>query len=145
MKRLRKFLRLSSSDRYLFVNTLFLLSFVRLGLWLLPFQKLRNLLANITSTSAVPNDAIPIHKIIWAVESASRYMPGVKCLARALVTQMLLSQYGYPHDLRIGVAKGATGHLEAHAWVESQGKVVMGRLTNLSRYMPLPSLEREGL
>jgi hypothetical protein len=69
-------------------------------------------------------------------------MPGgAKCLARALTTQVLLNRQGYLPDLRIGVAKATAGQLEAHAWIEYQGQVVMGHLNDLARYLPLPSLE----
>jgi hypothetical protein len=83
-----------------------------------------------------------VRKIIWAVEISSRWMPGgAKCLARALTTQVLLNQCGYTPNLRIGVAKSVNGTLEAHAWIEYQGHVVMGNLRDLSRFIPLPSLE----
>jgi len=88
-----------------------------------------------------PAEKTSVDKVIWAVSVASHYMPGgVKCLARALATQILLHWHGYPADLQIGVAKGEAGQLEAHAWVESQGQIVMGYLSNLSRFTPLPAL-----
>jgi hypothetical protein len=48
--------------------------------------------------------------------------------------QILLQQQGYPASLQIGVAKGRDGQLEAHAWVESQGQVVIGNLENLAHF-----------
>src|SRR5437867_11533874 len=45
---LRKFLRLSANDRRLLVSAALLLGAIRLGLWLLPFQTLRQLLAKMT-------------------------------------------------------------------------------------------------
>lgn len=84
---------------------------------------------------------VSVCKIAWAVNAVSRYMPGVKCLARALTTQVLMSRYGHSCELRIGVAKGEKGTLEAHAWIEHQGRVVMGYLADLSRFIPLPSLQ----
>ncbi len=48
---------------------------------------------------------------------------------------------GYPVELRIGVVKTNQGGLEAHAWVESGGRLVVGDLTQgLSTYAPLPPL-----
>ncbi|NEQ84407.1 MAG: lasso peptide biosynthesis B2 protein, partial [Moorea sp. SIO2I5] len=64
----------------------------------------------------------------------------VKCLARALTSYTLMVQYGYVPQLRIGVAKGESGQLEAHAWVENQGLVVIGQLPDLTRFKTLPSL-----
>ena len=145
MKRLCKFLNLKPSDRQVLVSTVFLLEAIRLGLWLLPFQTLRRFLASIVQQTAELHETtqVSINKVVWAVTVASRYIPGVKCLARALATQVLLTQRGYVSDLRIGVAKDGQGQVEAHAWVESQGRIVIGGLADLSRYTPLPPLEGE--
>ena len=59
------------------------------------------------------------------------------CLVKALTTQLLLNRFGYPHQLRIGVAKGATSGIEAHAWIECEGKVLMGAAYDLNRFKPL--------
>lgn len=146
MQRLRKFLQINQRDRRLLVNTALLLGTIRLGLWLLPFQTLRQLLARMTQITTElqkPNHA-SIGRVVWAVEVVSRYMPGgVKCLARALSTQVLLGRRGHLAELRIGVAKSERGQLEAHAWVESQGRIVIGGLKDLARYTPLSTLEEE--
>ncbi|NEO22845.1 MAG: lasso peptide biosynthesis B2 protein [Moorea sp. SIO4G2] len=144
MKQLRKFLRLTSRERQLVINTFILLGLIRLGLWLLPFQTLRRLIAKISQPSlqAQGVNQTNLSKIVGAVNLSSRYMPGgVKCLARALTTQVLMSRCGYSPQLRIGVAKGEGGKLEAHAWVENQGQVVIGYLRDLSRFTPLPSFK----
>lgn len=146
MKRLGKFLHLPKRDRKLLASTVLLLGAIKLGLLVLPFQTLRRLLARMTLvTSQLPKThRADLSKVVWAVEVASRYMPGgVKCLARALATQALLAKRGYPAHLRIGVAKSEEGQLEAHAWVESQGKIVIGSLADLARYTPLPPLKAE--
>jgi Transglutaminase-like superfamily len=141
--RLFKFFRFGAGDRQLLVMSLILLAAMRLGLWLMPFRTLLKLLAKISQPSdrLQVTNPVSVRKIAWAVNAVSRYMPGVKCLARALTTQVLMNRYGHSSELRIGVAKGETGILEAHAWIEYQGLVVIGNLTDLSRFMPLPSLE----
>lgn len=144
MQRLHKFLRLSSIDRQLLINAAVLLTAIRLGLWLLPFETLQRLLARMIQTPSKLDSIyrVSIDKVAWAVSVASRYMPGkVKCLARALATQILLGQVGHHAQVRIGVAKSEAGLLEAHAWVESQGRVVIGNLKDLGRFTPLPNLE----
>jgi hypothetical protein len=141
MRRLRKFLRLTSCDRHLLITAALLMSAIRLGLWLLPFRVLRQVVKSLTAVRPAPQQ-ISINQVVWAVEVASGYMPGgVKCLARALTTQILLSRRGYSTELRIGVAKNQQGQLEAHAWVESQGSVIIGELADLTRFTPLPNLE----
>lgn len=140
MGQLRKFLGLSAGDRYFLIETLILLAGIRLGLWLLRFGTLLKLLNKISQPRQISR-RISISKIVWAVNAATRYVPGAKCLARALATQVLMNRYGYSPELRIGVTKNQTGKLEAHAWIEYQGLVIIGNLQDLSRYMPLPSLE----
>ncbi|WP_026733938.1 lasso peptide biosynthesis B2 protein [Fischerella sp. PCC 9605] len=143
MRRLHKLLRLGAGERNLLVTTLILLGGVRLGLWLLPFRNLLKLLEKISQPSRrshSPNQ-VTLSKIIWAVNAVTRCMPGVKCLARALTTHVIMNQYGYASQLRIGVAKTELGKLEAHAWIEHQGRVVIGNLSDLYRFIPLPSLE----
>lgn len=140
MKRLRRLLSLTQDDRRLFGVAVALLAAIRLGLWLLPFRMVLQLLDHI-SQPAGPT-SVTVGRIVWAVEAASRSMPGeVKCLARALTTQVLMSRCGYLAQLRIGVAKDEQGTLQAHAWIEHQGKVAIGQLADLSRYVPLPSIE----
>ncbi len=148
MKQLLKFLHLSSGDRKLLLKTFILLGLVRLGLWLLPFTTLRRVLVSISRVKSSQQEVNQreVAKVIWAVNQSGRYMPGgVKCLARALTTQVLMSRRGYLSELRIGVAKSETGQLEAHAWIESQGQVLIGHLRDLSRFTLLPSWEGQKL
>lgn len=140
MKPLRNFLRLSPQQRGLFLKTFVLLTKVRLGLRFFSFQDLRQRLSQPTG---LPQDVhgVKLGQIIWAVNISSRYMPGgAKCLAKALTTQTLMQTYGYPPELKIGVAKSDAGAFQAHAWIEYQGNVVMGQLDDLDIYTPLPSL-----
>ncbi|MBW4477282.1 MAG: lasso peptide biosynthesis B2 protein [Tolypothrix brevis GSE-NOS-MK-07-07A] len=136
-----KFFRMGASDRQLLIMTLIILATIRLGLWLIPFHTLLKVLAKISRDRLKVTNPVSVRKISCSVNAVSRYMPGVKCLARALTTQVLMSRYGHSCELRIGVAKGEKGTLEAHAWVEYQGLIVIGNLTDLSRFMPLPSLQ----
>ncbi|MCP2732620.1 lasso peptide biosynthesis B2 protein [Limnofasciculus baicalensis] len=142
MKQLLNFLQMTWCNRKILITAFILLGLVRLGLWLLPFQRLQRLLVQIGNihSHSQNNNQTSINKIIWAVETSSRYMPGVKCLARALTTQTLMSRYGHSSELRIGVAKGESGKLEAHAWIESQGKVIIGYLAELSRFVPMEAV-----
>ena len=82
-----------------------------------------------------------VRQVIWAVERSTSLMPwGAKCLAKALTTQVLLARRGCDCDFKIGVAKTEGDKLEAHAWIEKEGQVIMGRLPDLERFTPLPSL-----
>lgn len=140
MKRLRKFGSLPPADRRLLIESALLLVAIRLGLWLLPFQTLRRLLAKVTQSPLELRAADQgfIDRVAWAVAVTSRYMPGApSCLPRALMAQALLARRGYPACLRIGVARSKGRQLQAHAWVEIQGRMVIGGLDDLLLYTPL--------
>ena len=134
-----KFVHLSGADRALFVRSLMLVGFARLALWALPFNVVRRFLKR---TAGRENESVPTkEKIRWAISAAKDFIPKGNCLPQALAAESLLIRAGYPVELRIGVAKTKDGGLEAHAWVESGGRLVIGDLTQgLSGYTPLPPL-----
>lgn len=66
--------------------------------------------------------------------------PKSPCLTQAIVVQRLLRKKGYASDLRIGVRKGHGQPLEAHAWVEYRGAVVIGARGLSEEHTRLPSL-----
>lgn len=76
---------------------------------------------------------------IRAVERVGHHLfPRNPCLTEALVVHRLLRRKGYPSLLRIGVRKASQSELEAHAWVESQGVVVIGARGLSEKHVPLP-------
>jgi hypothetical protein len=50
---------------------------------------------------------------------------------------MMLNKYGYPAHIHIGVAKDHTGSFGAHAWLESEGMIVIGGQESTSLFAPL--------
>ena len=125
------------------LRSLALVSVVRLALWILPFRILRGLVERGTPARGGVRtpDFVQIRKIASSVRRASRYVPAASCLTQAMATQVLLSRIGAIGSLRIGVAKGPEGRLDAHAWVESNGRVVIGKKKDLRRYTVLSRLE----
>ena len=144
MTRLHKFFCLSMTDRGLLGRTTVLLWGIRLGLWLLPFQNMRRILARVAHpiSRIYKADQSSPDRIAWAIAVASGYVPKATCLCQAFAVKVLLERQGIPACLYIGVARGEERRLEAHAWVESQGKVVIGG-SRLDHYTPLPALEVE--
>jgi Transglutaminase-like superfamily len=150
MKPLLRFLKLNRSDRGTLLQTYLLLTLIRLGLLLLPFERLWKGLVKLgqpqPSTTVVlktevKNEAQIVRQVIWAVNLSTRFSPGgAKCLARALTTKVLLDRRQCPCEFKIGVAKSEQGKLEAHAWIEVQNQVVMGQVNKLDQYTPMPSL-----
>jgi hypothetical protein len=138
-RRIYKFLHLQTDVKILLFKSFLLLSTIRLGLWILPFQKLRHVLAKRHKISIYPegNDRKQIKNVVWAVTLASRYVPSASCLTQALAVIVLLNGVGHRAQLRIGVAKGTDGKLEAHAWVEMSGEIILGEQGDLSRFSVL--------
>jgi hypothetical protein len=65
--------------------------------------------------------------MVWAVKAAGRAIPGcTNCLVQAIAAEAILVVAGHPCELRIGVAKGESGEFLAHAWVEHEGKMLIG-------------------
>lgn len=129
------------------MRTILLLEVIKLGMRLLPFRTLRRLISLATHAPIQPRcpDHCSVERVVWAVEVASRTIPGVKtCLAQALATQVLLARRGYSTLLHIGVIRGEHEQFQAHAWVVAEGKIVIGG-SELTRYTPLAVLEVEGL
>ena len=142
MRRLHKFLWLASAERLLLIWAIVFLWAIRLGLPLLPLRTMHRLLVRIPrGPTAGKSCSLSAERIVWAVTVASQVVPGSRtCLIRALAVQALLARTGYPGCCHIGVAKGAGGQLEAHAWVESQGRIVIGG-GGLAHYTPLVAFE----
>ena len=143
MKRLHRFFLLAPTERRLLARATLTVAAIRIGLWVLPFRTLRRVLARTAreTCDGPEKNMASIEKVSWAVGMASRIVPRATCLTQALAAQVLLARQGCPATLTIGVAKSQQGQLEAHAWVEIQGRIVIGKLTDLSRFTPLPPLD----
>lgn len=142
MNKLLKLIKVSKSERSLLVSAFVSLNLIRLGLFMLPFSKLLKLIEIINNfLSKERKDKVDIAQILHAVHTSNYYVLGnSKCLAKALTTQTLMKVHGYSSELKIGVAKENGSSLQAHAWVEHRGKVIIGGLPNLATFTPLTSI-----
>jgi hypothetical protein len=115
----------------------------RWGLAWLGYAKLRRWLSGFLQTQrrAAEISSEEVDRIVWAVSTAGRIVLGAKpCLPLAMATQWLLGRRGVLTDLRIGVMRGDSGQLEAHAWVEQDGRILIGETPSLERFERLPAL-----
>jgi Transglutaminase-like superfamily len=126
-RRLDRFRSLPARDRRLFLSAVGLLSVVRLALWLTSFRRVQGAFERATAPRHGAPDPTPgeADRIGWAVGSAARFVPAASCLPQALAAEALLRRRGHPANLRLGVSRTPAG-VEAHAWVESYGRVVVG-------------------
>ncbi len=86
---------------------------------------------------------VSVRQVVWAAVSAGHHSPlGTTCLTTALVAQALLGKYGHEAKLRIGVRRKETGEFTAHAWLEHEGKVIVGGPSEMiAGYSAMPEME----
>ena len=135
-----KFLRLPAWERRLLVRAIVMLGVARVTLKLLPFARVRRLLTP-RPGSPVNAQITPV-AVRWAVGHAQRVIPDATCLPQAVTAEALLTRGGHPVALRIGVTKRDAGtRFEAHAWVESRGRIIVGDLPGgLGEFAHMPPL-----
>lgn len=96
---------------------------------LLPFRRVRGLMEGQGAAPAPPRlSPDDERRLLWAVTAVSqRLLPSRPCLPQALAGQFLLRRRGArPVQLQIGVARNEDGSIEAHAWLEREGQVLLG-------------------
>lgn len=143
MRRLQSFLRLPARERFLYLRTWLLLFRIRLMLWVLPYRRWRQIAAHMIRVENERQlDRPQVNQITRAVRVMSRYVPQASCLTQALAAQTLLANEGQRSQLRVGVTQN-DGKLEAHAWVQIDGRVVIGGRESVVRFSAFPTLELE--
>ena len=141
MKKLLNFFNLPVTEKTLLVESLVLVAFIGLALRIIPFRFLRKILA---ARIAKENgqkfvDWKKVNTIVRAVRSASRFVPFATCLPQALATMFLFKSRGQLSNLKIGVAKDEKKHFKAHAWLEINGRIIIGKLPSHCEYKVLDS------
>jgi hypothetical protein len=138
-------LRRPGSDWKLFLRASVWVWLIRIALWLLPFRKLYNWTIHFRQgrIGDRPLDARSVYKIVWAVSAAARRVPHATCLTQALASQIMLGRRGHRTSLQLGIMKSAAGKIDAHAWLEREGKVLIGLNDTFSQLTRLPPLEEE--
>ena len=123
--------------------TIILVCMVRIALWLLPFRQIKAHIVRLSQATIRYNDTRRRDKkiIVQRVIRASRFIPRATCLTQAIATMILFRHYHYPAMLRIGVGRNHQGEFEAHAWVESDERIMIGgsKTELYKRYALFPS------
>ncbi|MFH1130055.1 MAG: lasso peptide biosynthesis B2 protein [Pseudomonadota bacterium] len=133
---------LFQGDFPLLVQSAALTACFRVGLRVLSLKKIMRLLEEGEKFVPLGRRSFGLQQIISAVLRASHIVPGGKhCLTKALVAQTMLKRNGLESQLRIGVMRSKGDRLDAHAWVECCGRIVVGAEKDLNRYVPLLNWE----
>lgn len=136
MTKFFRHLFLPYQKKKLLIQSFFLLSVVRVGLSIIPFRLLDKWLFYYSAdlSTEKPN-WIVIESVAQSIKKCSRYVPHASCLTQALATRVLLQLRGQDSSLKIGVSKEKK--FIAHAWIEIDGRIVIGKLPRHRRFTVL--------
>jgi len=135
VRNLTKLVKLTHRERLLLLRAFIVLVICRACLFAWSFKRLQRWA---TQRGRGLNS---VDHLTWAIEVASKRLPGATCLCRALALQRLLSRNGHESELRIGVQK-QDGQFDAHAWLLYGEQVVIGA-TQLEKYELLTRWQTE--
>lgn len=128
MKNLHRFFRLSASEKKFLFEVFLTVAFVRLALWILPFNAFKKNLQKILKNSeSAKTDWQIIEKTCRMVRISSNFVPYASCLTQALSAFWLMKRLGQCAELKFGVSKERDSRIIAHAWLEIEGKIVLGK------------------
>ena len=117
---------------------------VRVGLWTLPFETLSRLVDRIGARQRQRSgaDADRISRIVVAV--GRRLTFRITCLVEAIAARAMLRRRGIESTLRFGVRSGTVGGraIDAHAWLECDGRVLVGAVDDDCGYATLEPAAR---
>jgi hypothetical protein len=128
---------LTPADRLLLVEAVSLIVALRAGLCLLPFTTVRRCVSRWAGLKV--RAGCEPGRIAWAVGAIGSRIPGTTCLVEALAADSMLRRRGHASALKVGVRRGAALSIDAHAWVECSGTVVIGTTPELAEYAVLSS------
>lgn len=146
MSNLRKAFVLSVSDWILIAQAWIWFGLVEVGLNCLSLKKLLQIIQREGDGQAIDEKQekelrrpTPERVAYCAGLAARLHALDATCLKKALVLHALLARRGIKSQLLIGAAKAENGQLDAHAWLECHGKVLLGEATP-GRYLTICEL-----
>jgi hypothetical protein len=141
MGKVLRFIFCPYQKKKLLGKSLFLIWIIRISLWFFSFKSLNKWLSRFESSDADNGQAnwSLISSIVSSVKACSRYVPYASCLTQALATRTLLQMKGQSSQLKIGVDKDEDNKLMAHAWIEVDGRIIIGKVMHHQRYAVLNS------
>lgn len=131
--------RMRPHERRLFTAALPIIVAARVGLSLFPLRRATRLMLHLAEAIAAPQAHTDYaERAARAVSCAGRLVPGADSLTLALATLTLLRRRGLTGRLRRGVRRDSAGVLHTHAWVEHNGRLIVGGPRELvAAYTPL--------
>ncbi len=145
MEHLSKLGALSSRDKRLMIPVASGIFLTRFLLWTISYKRVlqfHSWTMSIFSThGTIQNELEYTNRIVLLVNGVGRRVLGSKpCLPQALVTLWFLGRSQIDAHLKIGVTRGKSGEFLAHAWIESNGDIVIGGRMSQYRYAKIEAV-----
>jgi hypothetical protein len=138
--RIRQLRNLSINERQLLMTSLLLLPLTGISLHIFGLKRTQSAMSHLSNKSreSLPEaDQMNVAKqAARMVSIAANHGPyHANCLKRSVLIWWLLERKGIHTEIRIGAQKDPAG-LQAHAWVEYQGKVLNDRQDIAAQFPP---------
>lgn len=127
MRNFHNWLSLSATEKRLCLKLFVMMMAIRFSLWWIPFRKVHGrVLDCCRPATGAPKVALAPIRIAKLVRAVAPFVPRATCLTQAMAAQIVLAQWGFEPKLCFG-GKRVGDKLKAHAWVEVDGEIVIGK------------------
>jgi Transglutaminase-like superfamily len=135
MTEIPRFLAWPYRKKKLLFQVFYMVVCIRISLWVFPTKFFNTSISGVELAVEPRQPDWPIiHEVVAFVKYCSRFVPYTTCLTQALATRIVLRRLGQHCVLQIGVDKDQNHKFLAHAWIEVDGKIIIGRVRDISRY-----------
>jgi hypothetical protein len=111
-------------DKWLIISAFVLLWIVRIGLIVVGYNRLGKIFLN-TAHLPPPGPALSM-RISHSIAVAGYFVLRDTCLVRAFAAKWLLQLKKCGSEIQVGVRKGDADKMEAHAWLVSNDRIILG-------------------
>lgn len=130
-----RFRALPLADRGWLLHAVLYAWAIRLALAHLPLRTTGRVLSGLGRSLHLPAGPDTIARARQATARAGGIVPGAgNCFVQALTLQTLLAHRRVGSEVRVGFVATPAGTKEGHAWVEHEGRVLMGMIDGLDEY-----------
>ena len=111
---------------------------VRVLLAVLPYNRVREMFEPPADREPQPG-ADPRGTLRVAAWTGRTFLGDRPCLTQAIAARWLLGRAGYATELRMGATR-EEGEFKAHAWLEADGRIVLGGADSTEQYVTFRTL-----
>ena len=131
--RTRHFLSLPAIEQRAYLWMTWWLVVIRLTLKVKDFDQIRKFVSRQTVRSGQAS-SISLDRLTQIIRNSGARVSST-CLSRSLAGAVMLSRFGYPCEIQIGVS--IDQDFQAHAWLESNGTAITEPAIPAARWQPL--------